>query len=176
MYVQSQCGNPGEPGFTVTKNLSVWHSDLGNFDQGCAPPASVETSNRTGSMSEETSLSGSPEWIPRTRVHCMVKEETFGRMAHPTPSWTTQQLGSLESALVAFENRHIRSESLGGGCEAVQELVREIPAICGSYPVCVRSQQTTSLCVLDSHHPCLPYLWSSNGPKHLQTPAAHRLF
>ena len=49
------------------------------------PPASVETSNRTGSMSEETSLSGSPEWIPRTRVHCMVKEETFGRMAHPTP-------------------------------------------------------------------------------------------
>jgi len=100
-------------------------------------------------------------------VHCMVKEETFGRMAHPTPSWTTQQLGSLESALVAFENRHIRSESLGGGCEAVQELVREIPAICGSYMVLPSLCEipTTSLCVLDSHHPCLPYLWSSHGPQ-----------
>lgn len=29
--------------------------------------------------------------------------------------WTTQHLGGLESALVAFEKRHIRSESLGGG-------------------------------------------------------------
>ena len=84
--------------------------------------------------------------------------------------WTTQHLGGLESALVAFENRHIRSESLGGVCEAVQELVREIPAICGSYPVCVRPQQTTSLCVVDSHHPCLPYLWSSHGQRNISRP------
>lgn len=110
VYVQSQCGNPGEPGFTVTKNLSVWHSNLGNFDQVCAPPeVSVETSNRTGSMSEETSPSGSPEWIPRTRVHCMVKEETFG-MAHPTPSWTTQHLESASPLKTDISDRSL----LGG--------------------------------------------------------------
>ena len=65
-------------------------------------------------VKEETSI---PEWIPRTRVHCMVK------------------LGRLGFAFVASAKRNIRSESLGGGgCEAVQELVREIPAICGSGP------------------------------------------
>ena len=145
------------------------------------PPASVETSNRTGSMSEETSLSGSPEWIPRTRVHCMVKEETFGRMAHPTPYPGPPSIWAAWSRHWSHLKRDISDRSLsGGGCEAVQELVREIPAICGSYMVlpslCEITTNDIIVCArLTPPLPTLPLVltWST---KHLRTPAAHRLF